>query len=100
MADSKKIFPTEVNPYELCARITSLEEKLLSGLEVINNNQNQMGEDVAKIKEAVYNPDVGLYARLRIVEEEKKRASKLGWLVLSVFVGTFGAYVVNLILTH
>ena len=59
-----------------------------------------MSDDVSKIKEAVYNPDVGLYARLRVVEEEKKRATKFGWLVLSVFVGSFGAYVMNLILTH
>jgi hypothetical protein len=94
------LFPTEVNPYELCARISSLEEKLLSAIEIINNNQNQMSDDVSKIKEAVYNPDVGLYARLRVVEEEKKRATKFGWLVLSVFVGSFGAYVMNLILTH
>ena len=99
MPESKP-FPTQVNPYELCARITSLEEKLLSGLDVISNSQAQMGEDVSKIKEAVYNPDVGLYARLRIVEEEKKRASKFGWLLLSVFVGSFGAYVMNFILTH
>tara|TARA_R110000824_G_scaffold27888_2_gene94194 strand:+ start:158 stop:457 length:300 start_codon:yes stop_codon:yes gene_type:complete len=95
-----KTFPTEVNPYELCARISSLEEKLLLGLEHISSNQNQMIDDVSKIREAVYNPDVGLYARLRIVEEEKKRATKFGWLVLSVFLGTFGAYIMNLILTH
>jgi len=100
MPEPKTTFPTQVNPYELCARITSLEEKLLSAIEIINNNQNQMSEDVTKIKEAVYNPDVGLYARLRIVEEEKKRTSKLGWLVLSVSVGTFCAYVMKLILTH
>jgi len=100
MSESNKPFPTEVNPYELCARITSLEEKLLSAIEIINNNQNQMSDDVIKIKEAVYNPDVGLYARLKIVEEERKRTSKMGWLVLSVFVGTFGAYIMNLILTH
>tara|TARA_R110000824_G_scaffold13008_1_gene56822 strand:+ start:643 stop:942 length:300 start_codon:yes stop_codon:yes gene_type:complete len=99
MPDSNS-FPTEVNPYELCARISSLEEKLLSGLDSISTNQAQMGEDVSKIKEAVYNPEVGLYARLRLVEEEKKRASKFGWLLLSVFVGSFGAYVMNFILTH
>ena len=43
------LFPTEVNPYELCARISSLEEKLLSAIEIINNNQNQMSVDVSKI---------------------------------------------------
>ena len=91
------LFPTEVNPYELCARISSLEEKLLSAIEIINNNQNQMSDDVSKIKEAVYNPDKGLYARLRIVEEEKKRSDRITWLILSVMVGSLGAYVISLL---
>ena len=64
--------PTEVNPYELSARMVSLEEKLLAAIQIINNNQDKIGDDVAKIKEAVYNPDIGLYARLRVVEDQKK----------------------------
>jgi hypothetical protein len=87
----------EVKVYELCARITSLEEKLLSAIEIINNSQTTMSVDVSKIKEAVYNPDKGLYARLRIVEEEKKRSDKITWLILSVMVGTVGAYVISLL---
>ena len=56
-----------------------------------------MSIDVSKIKEAVYNPDKGLYARLRVVEEEKKRSDKITWLILSVMVGTVGAYVISLL---
>ena len=96
MSDPKQL-PTEVNPYELCARISSLEEKLLSGLENINTNQASMGADISKIKEAVYNPDVGLYARLRVVENDKKSNAKILWLILSMMVGSLGAYVVNLL---
>jgi hypothetical protein len=87
----------EVKVYELCARITSLEEKLLSAIEIINNSQTTMSVDVSKIKEAVYNPDKGLYARLRIVEEEKKRSDKITWLILSVLIGSIGAYVISLL---
>tara|TARA_R110002060_G_scaffold75239_1_gene84841 strand:- start:1059 stop:1352 length:294 start_codon:yes stop_codon:yes gene_type:complete len=89
--------PSEVKVYELCTRITSLEEKLLSAIEIINNSQTTMSADVSKIKEAVYNPDKGLYARLRLVEEEKKRSDKITWLILSVMVGTVGAYVISLL---
>ena len=89
--------PSEVKVYELCTRITSLEEKLLSAIEIINNNQTTMSADVSKIKEAVYNPDKGLYARLRVVEEEKKRSDKITWLILSVMVGSLGAYVISLL---
>tara|TARA_R100001244_G_scaffold15699_1_gene17515 strand:- start:264 stop:557 length:294 start_codon:yes stop_codon:yes gene_type:complete len=89
--------PSEVKVYELCTRITSLEEKLLSAIEIINNSQTTMSADVSKIKEAVYNPDKGLYARLRVVEEEKKRSDKITWLILSVMVGSLGAYVISLL---
>jgi len=93
----KNSSPPEVKVYELCARITSLEEKLLSAIAIINNSQTTMSVDVSKIKEAVYNPDKGLYARLRVVEEEKKRSDKITWLILSVMVGTVGAYVISLL---
>jgi hypothetical protein len=89
--------PSEVKVYELCTRITSLEEKLLSAIEIINNSQTTMSADVSKIKEAVYNPDKGLYARLRVVEEEKKRGDKITWLILSVLVGSVGAYIISLL---
>ena len=89
--------PSEVKVYELCTRITSLEEKLLSAIEIVNNSQTTMSADVSKIKEAVYNPDKGLYARLRVVEEEKKRSDKITWLILSVMVGSLGAYVISLL---
>jgi len=93
----KNSSPNEVKVYELCARITSLEEKLLSAIAIINNSQTTMSIDVSKIKEAVYNPDKGLYARLRVVEEEKKRSDKITWLILSVMVGTVGAYMISLL---
>ena len=89
-------FPTEVNPYELSARMVSLEEKLLAAIQIINNNQDKIGDDVAKIKEAVYNPDEGLYARLRGLEqklaglEEWKAAStKFTWIIVTSIVGLF-----------
>lgn len=85
----------EVNPYELSARITSLEEKLLAAIGIINNNQQRMGDDVSKIKEAMYNPDVGLYARLRIMEETKKNTSKAMWIFMTMVVGSIGAYLVT-----
>ena len=40
-------------------------DKVCSGIDVVQGKQQEMSEDIAKIKEAVYNPDEGLYARLR-----------------------------------
>ncbi len=42
-----------------------------------------MAVGIEKIKEAVYNPDSGLYARLRALEQWKESQSKVQWLVTS-----------------
>ena len=39
-------------------------DKVCNGIEVMQDKQEEMSQDIAKIKEAVYNPDQGLYARL------------------------------------
>jgi chromosome segregation ATPase len=53
-----------------------------------------VAEDISKIKEAVYNPDIGLYARLaeqaaRIttLEQWKESTTKLTWVIISVVTG-------------
>ena len=58
-------------------------ERLLNGIDSLGINQERMCEDISKIKEAVYNPDEGLYARLRALEQWKDNTSKAQWLVSS-----------------
>ena len=43
--------------------------------------------DIGKIKEAVYNPDEGLYARLRNLEQWKETSSKITWVIMTSIVG-------------
>jgi len=50
---------------------------------------------VAKIKEAVYNPDQGLYARLRELEAWKRTSSKMIWTLFTTVVGLIGAFVLK-----
>jgi len=47
----------------------------------------EMGEDIVKIKEAVYNPDQGIYARIRELETFKKQSSKLIWIIMTTLIG-------------
>ncbi len=61
-------------------------ERLLSGIETLSANQERMGDDISKIKEAVYNPDEGLYARLRAIEQWKESTTKIQWMIISVVV--------------
>jgi|TARA_R100000008_G_C3430843_1_gene89560 hypothetical protein len=56
-------------------------ERLLNGIDTLGANQERMCEDISKIKEAVYNPDSGLYARLRSLEEWKASTSRVQWLI-------------------
>lgn len=58
-------------------------ERLLVGIETLSQNQERMCDDIGKIKEAVYNPDEGLYARLRALELWKESQSKVQWILIS-----------------
>ena len=74
---------------------------LASKIEVMGNSVNtlatrveEVAEDVSKIKEAVYNPDSGLYARLAaqdarltVLEEWRKTSSRVNWVIFSVIAG-------------
>ena len=58
-------------------------ERLINGIDTLHANQERMGDDISKIKEAVYNPDEGLYARLRNLEQWKESTSRIQWMVSS-----------------
>ena len=48
--------------------------------------QEEMHDDVKKINEAIYNPDQGIYARLRAIETWKDSMSKVIWTIGTGFV--------------
>jgi len=81
------------NNNELQTRVEFLEEKLLSGIEAVREHQVMMCDDISKIKEAVYNPDTGLYARLRAVEDQVKNYSKFLWMILTMAIGSIAAFI-------
>jgi len=55
--------------------------RLTMQIERMSDKQDEMLEDVKKIKEAIYNPDQGLYARVRDLEQWKDGVSKFTWTV-------------------
>lgn len=57
--------------------LTQAIMELKGQIERMSERQEEMVEDVKKIKEAVYNPDEGLYARLRAIEQWKQNQSKV-----------------------
>ena len=47
----------------------------------MSDKQDEMLSDVRQIKEAIYNPEQGLYARVRDLEQWQQGASKFIWTV-------------------
>ena len=65
-------------------------ERLLSGIESLGVNQERMCDDISKIKEAVYNPDQGLYDRLRALEQWKDTTARIQWMIISSILVLMG----------
>ena len=66
-------------------------------IENMAERQDQMIEDVKKIKEAVYNPDSGIYARLRALEMWKENQVKFQTPVVLTLIGLVTATVYKLV---
>tara|TARA_Y100000034_G_scaffold18978_1_gene21249 strand:+ start:226 stop:510 length:285 start_codon:yes stop_codon:yes gene_type:complete len=68
--------------------------ELTSKIETLIYKQEELAENINKIKEAVYNPDEGLYARLNRLdarllglESWKSNNTKVLWIVITVGLG-------------
>ena len=84
-----------VNQNDLNLEIQSKLDRICNGMEVMSDKQEEMCEDIAKIKEAVYNPDQGLYARLRELESWKQTSSRMIWTLFTTVVGLIGAFILK-----
>ena len=79
--------------------LISLIQDLKAQLERVSEKQDEMIDDIKQIKEAVYNPDSGLYARLRALEQWKESQSKVQWAVITTVIGLVAATVYKMILS-
>ena len=81
---------------ELVVELTRKLDKLCISIETVKERQDEMLENVAKIKEAVYNPDEGLYARIRALEAWKDTSSRIIWTLFTAVIGLASALVIKL----
>jgi len=63
-------------------------------IELLLDKHDELADNVSKIKEAVYNPDSGLFARLRelemrirLMEDWKATNLRILWIVVTAIVG-------------
>ena len=80
---------------ELFLQLELKIDKLHSGIEMLKEKQEEILVDIQKISEAVYNPDQGLYARLRELESWKGTSSKMIWTLFTTMVGLIGAFILK-----
>lgn len=64
--------------------------ELTVNIKHMDTKQDQMINDLKSIKEAIYNPETGLYARVRDLEQWQQSMSKVIW---SVGLGVVGLIV-------
>lgn len=69
-------------------KLTVMLVEMSSKMETLLDKQEELADNISQIKEAVYNPDSGLYARLRDLdtrilqlESWKSTNSRVLWLV-------------------
>lgn len=70
-------------------------DRLCQGVEAVKERQEMVASDVSKIKEAVYNPDQGLYARIRQLEAWRSTSTKLIWTLFTAMTGLMSAIVLK-----
>lgn len=75
-------------------KIAIMMAEISAKMEVLLDKQDELAENISKIKEAVYNPDEGLYARLNkldarleVLESWKNLNAKVLWIIITVGCG-------------
>ena len=70
--------------------LTVMMAEISTKMQVLLDKQDELAENISKIKEAVYDPDKGLYARLSrldarldSLEDWKNNNSKILWIVIA-----------------
>ena len=80
------------------AEVNGKFDIMIQSIDSVKEKQEEIAEDVAKIKEAVYNPDLGLYARLRELESWKETSSRLLWMVITAMITLAGTTIYKIFL--
>ncbi len=92
-ADNKITTETAVEFTAVKGQLQRIEDMIM----VIKEKNEEMAEDITKIKEAIYNPDQGIYSRLKELESWKEGISKVLWIGTTGLVSSIALHVWKLI---
>tara|TARA_R110000751_G_scaffold101825_1_gene196131 strand:+ start:258 stop:539 length:282 start_codon:yes stop_codon:yes gene_type:complete len=62
-------------------------DRITDNIETVKIKCDDIALCVNKVKKAVYDPDQGLYARLREIEQWKENTSKIIWVISTSIIG-------------
>ena len=62
-------------------------DRMVDNLLVVKERCDEIAICVNKVKKAVYEPDEGLYARIRELEQWKEQSSKILWDITTSVIG-------------
>jgi hypothetical protein len=62
-------------------------DRMADNLVVVRDRCEEISICVNKVKKAVYDPDQGLYARLRELEQWKAQTSRILWVITTSVIG-------------
>lgn len=71
-------------------------KRIEDGIADLKSKNSEMANDITKIKEAIYGPDDGIYARLREIESWKDSTSKIIWILITAVTGGFVGLAFNM----
>ena len=71
--------------------------ELTVNIKHMDSKQDEMLQDVKSIKEAIYNPENGLYARVRTLEQWQANMSKIIWSVALPVIGLVEKAIVEIL---
>lgn len=83
------------NLQDVILEVRTKLDRIQMAAESLSEKQEEISQDVAKIKEAVYNPDEGLYARIRALETWKNTSSKMIWTLFTTIIGLVSAFILK-----
>ena len=77
MSDDRKPFNNTIDTAVEFTEFKGQLQRIEDMITAVKDKQDEMSHDITKIKEAIYNPDQGIYTRLKDVEQKVKDHEKI-----------------------
>ena len=71
-----------LTPQEALIELNCKLERVIDSIEVVKERQVSMSREITEIHKELFEPDEGLHARVRDIENWKDTSSKLMWMLI------------------